>query len=191
MDCMGGLEPALERIVYERKPADEASVVSFDEVRRKRRRSSKACFACGVSSEDHRMQHLDKFFYANLGITDLDALYDQLHELFEHEVRAPLLAYNDSVPAEQREPVPTWSKASMRDHYEHHVLNPTVDCALAIRRLRVLIDELFDQVVTEGPNGKRRVSGERLRMLECAMRMLDSRYNANLRDQAFYKASAV
>lgn len=188
---LGGLEPALERITYERKERDGGEPVEYDEVRRKRRRAEEPCFACYVSSDDRRIRHLDEFYYKNLAVTEPDALYDQLAELFESEVRQPIIECNKR--SSHPDPVPSWSKASMKDHYEDHVLNPTVDSVRNIRRLKVLLDLLFDQVVTRRAGGAARVCGERLRHLECVLRMLDGRYNAKLNEQMFYdpRTSAV
>ena len=193
---MAGIEPAAisERVTFETRLADhgDKACLPISDVRKKRKRTADSdCWACNTCTDSRYIKLLNDFFYNNYALLDEQALFDQLDQFFELEVRSPIRAFNDLLEIEKQEPIPVWSKESMQEHYEKHTLNPSVENARQLRRLRALQDELFDSVVEERADGARRVNGERLRQIDQVIRLMDGRFNAKIIDQNFYSTSTT
>jgi hypothetical protein len=163
-----------------------AKPLPFDAFRRKRRRGAdRPCWGCSVATDDPKIASLSTFYHQCYAETEPDLLYAQLSDHFQKEIVAPVVELNATT--DDKLPVPSWSREEMRDHFEHHAINPSVQCGKQIRRLKHLQDFLYDHVIVERPDGRQEICSERLGLIATVTHLLDGRLNAAVKDQNFFK----
>ena len=141
--------PLSERITYERSSnvpgGGTTTRLPFEELLPKK---SGMCWGCcnyaNASLDDtpRSIRNFFRFAYGTYASSDTTEYYENLFTYFRDEVCGAIEEENERYEEDSvhRAPVPEWSKTGMREHFEHHLVNPSIQNCKDIKRLKVLLD---------------------------------------------------
>jgi len=189
--------PISERITYERcSQAVSETHVPFSTLQPHK---SEPCWGCcnyanGALDDTPRcIANFFQFAYATYASTDTMEFYDNLHNYFIGEICESIKADNRRYGEGSVEcrPVPAWSRESMREHFEHHIINPSIQNCKDTKRLKVLIDWAMDRIIVQKDDGSQDIDSKQLKNLATLFKLHDERQKQNVGSFNFYSADAT
>jgi len=189
----GSQKQVSERIVYERSAPSSSTNLCFKEVM-KEHKTTTTCWGCqnyaNASMPDTpiSVKNFFSFAYGTFSSTDEDEYYLNLQAYFCREIQGAIILENKNYKEDSphRQDIPEWESQSMREHFEHHCLNPSIQNCIDIKRIKVLIDIAYDSVVAETEDGTKTVDPKQVKNLEMLYKLLDTRFSSNISTQNFY-----